>query len=101
MDPFVLDSREIRRLFIDEIVDYANEDIQPNSSLDHQSESDDPSKENLYENTDYIMEDEDQSEPLIDRLRKVIELNLMKFLEMQQYIHLPIIFLNQKSWIGD
>ena len=44
MDPFEeLDSREIIRQVFDEIVDFGNEDIQPLSSLDHESESDDVS----------------------------------------------------------
>ena len=81
MDPFEeLDSREVRRLIVDEIVDFGNEDIQPISSFDHQSESDDASsEENLYENPDQIMKDEDQSEALIDRYE---ESNRIKFKEM-------------------
>ena len=83
MDPFEeLDSREVRRLIVDEIVDFGNEDIQPISSFDHESESDDASsEENFYENPDQIMEDEDedQSEALIDWYE---ESNRIKFKEM-------------------
>ena len=44
MDPFEeLDSREIIRLIVAEIIDFGNEDIQPFSSFDHESESDDAS----------------------------------------------------------
>ena len=69
MDPFEeLDSREIRRLIVDEIIDFGNKDIQPILSFDHESDSDHSSPEkNLYENPDQIMEDEEQSEALIDR----------------------------------
>ena len=78
MDHFEeLYSREVRRLIVDEIVDFGNEDIQPISSFDHESESDDASsEENLYVSPDQIMEDQDQSEALIDRYE---ESNRIKF----------------------
>ena len=80
MDPFdELDPREIRRLIVDEVVDFGNEDIQPISSFDHENETDDASLENHYENPDHIMEDEDQSEALIDRYE---ESNTIVFKEM-------------------
>ena len=44
MEPFEeLDSVEVRRLIVDEIVDFGNEDFKPISSFDHESESDDVS----------------------------------------------------------
>ena len=81
MDPFgELDFGEIRKLIVDEIVDFGSENFHPNSSFDHESESDDASsKENLYENTYQIMEDEVQSEALIDRYQ---ENNITKFKEV-------------------
>ena len=74
MNPLkVLDYREVRRLIVEEIVDYRNKDIKLNSSFDRESESyDASSKHNLSENTEQIMEEQEQSEALIDML-KVIE----------------------------
>ena len=67
-----LDSREVRRLIVDEIVDSESGDINPISSFDHEGESDDASSEqNLSENTDQIMEDEDQSEAFIDMMKVI------------------------------
>ena len=67
IDPYEeLDPWEIRWQIPDEIVDFGNKYIHSTSSLDHDSEPDDPSsEENLSKNTDQITEDKDESESKI------------------------------------